>query len=305
MDHLAGFTNDTRIRVISADKDPRLRFHRATNSHQQPPEDNEENFPSLPTSGTQHRVTGSILSSGKLTYSTALVQCFRQFGQLPVEIRELIWEARMRADDKLNPSLDGTISRQWVFREADARNPRFLPRLCYVSKSMRDEITGVYMRNSIFVIPSIAGNTFFGEFIASVKMGSSHVRQLFFPNFNFFPDFDSRTGQRIPTNSDLELAVDCLGLRKVGMTFGRRHFQKEGTDHDSGVQVMRLLSVEELVEKYRLRRLLDCMYLRKVHLDGKYYTSAPPKVLRDLADWLEAEFASKNHHIKCEVTWRP
>jgi hypothetical protein len=271
---------DTRIRVIPADQDPRLRSGKTPNGNQQLPQNDEENFPSLIANTAQLAITVPTWPP---------VMQFHPFLQLPIEIRESIWEASMRADNKIRLTSDASMHIYWVYRGDDSMNPVFLPRVCHVSKSMRDETIGVFMRNTMFAIPSIVGNQFFRQFIATVKDGSNHVRALFFPNFDFFPDKDRVTGERIEKNSDLELAVDCLGLRKVRMTFGLRHLRA---------------SVEELVEQYRLRRLLDCENLNTVHLDGKHYGYVPPDKLDELADWIQAAFASNNRQVNCFATWR-
>jgi hypothetical protein len=281
---------DTHIRVIPADQDPRLRSRKTPNANQQLPSNDEENFPSLVANTAQLAITIPTWTLRKQTFSEVLVMRFRPFLQLPVEIRELVWEASMRADNNIRPSPDASMHVYWVYPGNGSMNPHFLPQVCLVSKSMRDETIGVFMRNTMFAIPSIVGNQFFRQLIATVKDGSKHVRALFFPNFDFFPDKDRVTGERIEKNSDLELAVDCLGLRKVRMKFGLRHLH---------------FSVQELLEKYRLRRLLDCENLETVHLDGKDYGYCmAPEVLDHLADWIKAEFASKNREVNCFVTWR-
>jgi hypothetical protein len=280
---------DTRIQVIPADQDPRLRSRTTPNTNQQLSRNDEENFPSLVANTAQLATTTPTWPLRKQTFSEVLVMRFRPFLQLPVEVRELVWEASMSADNKIRPTSDASMHVYWVYPESGSMNPTFLPQACLVSKSMRDETIGVYMRNTMFAIPSKFGNQFFRQFIATVKDGSKHVRALHFPNFDFFPDKDRVTGERIEKNSDLELAVDCLGLRKVRMTFGLRHLYA---------------SVEELLEKYRLRRLLDCENLETVHLDGKDYGYIAPEKLDHLADWIKAEFASKNRQVNCFVTWR-
>jgi hypothetical protein len=63
-------------------------------------------------------------------------------------------------------------------------------------------------------------------------------------------------------------------------------------------------TVPELVDKYRLDRLLYCFRLRKVILDGRHGGLGSVQVLDDLADWIKAEFEEKYHTIECEVRWR-
>jgi hypothetical protein len=303
-------TNDARIRVIPANEDPRLRIPGTANGYQQPPQLDEANFPALPTSTMKPHDTTQTLLSSRQTWSDVAqngVILFGQFAQLPVEVRELVWMASLQAEGKINPASNGGPVHHRVYPNGEAKYPCFLPRLCLVSKSMRDETIGVFMRNSAFIIPSFASNTFFRKFIASVEKGPNHVRNLYFPNFDFFPYYDRQTRQRVLTNSDLELAVDCHGLRKVALTFGARHLRQTvlTVTEDTEEWSVRPMSVEELVDRYRLRRLLDCENLRTIHLDGKHHFREEPEVLHDIAYWLKAEFAKINRQVECEVTWRP
>jgi hypothetical protein len=64
--------------------------------------------------------------------------------------------------------------------------------------------------------------------------------------------------------------------------------------------------ISRVVERYHLRRLLDCENLRVIHWQGEckdcyYKRFAHTRVLQYLTDWTEAEFATRNHHVKCIV----
>jgi hypothetical protein len=99
----------------------------------------------------------------------------------------------------------------------------------------------------------------------------------------------------------------CHGIRKVAMTFGARHLRQTvlTVTEDTEEWSTRPMSVEELVDRYRLRRLLDCKNLHTIRLDGKHHFRDEPEVLQDSADWLKEKFAKMNRQVKCEVTWRP
>ncbi|KAH7091552.1 hypothetical protein FB567DRAFT_546265 [Paraphoma chrysanthemicola] len=224
---------------------------------------------------------------------------------LPTEIRELVWEACMRREGVFNKSLLGrTNIRDSVKRKDSPERPRFLPKLCFISKTTYNEIVAVFMRNSKFMIASINDNVFFRNFIASVENGPKHVRELHLDFFDCFPDYD-RDGKRFPVNSDLELAVSCTGLETLQMTFKHWRLHNEIGFFDIIEDDMpSQKKVHELVDKYRLHRLLDCGKLRTIRWDGCRGYGGPLQNLHDLAAWVEAEFAKKNHRIQTFVTWR-
>jgi hypothetical protein len=91
------------------------------------------------------------------------------------------------------------------------------------------------------------------------------------------------------------------------MTFGASNLRVDvlTVTEDSREWSKRLMSVDELVDRYRLRRLLDCQNLNTIRLDGKHHWREEPEVLHDLGDWLVAEFQKINRQVKCDVTWRP
>ena len=77
-------------------------------------------------------------------------------------------------DDGDFDQIDGRIAiRDSVRLKDNPKHPRFLPKLCFISKAIKDEIVAVFMRNSKFMIASIHDNIFFREFIASVANGPS------------------------------------------------------------------------------------------------------------------------------------
>jgi hypothetical protein len=151
-----------------------------------------------------------------------------------------------------------------------------------MSSRTEDEIIGVFMRNSKFMIASIHDNVFFRTFIASIVNGPSHVR---FDFFGFFPGNDPVTGKHIPENSDLLLAVDCKGLHTLQLTLKVARLLQPVEDEDTGDWMHTPYTVGQLVEKYRLRKLLGCTQLRKIHWDGRRGNrGSAAQVLRDLAD---------------------
>jgi hypothetical protein len=89
------------------------------------------------------------------------------------------------------------------------------------------------------------------------------------------------------------------------LKFGRRFLGVEKEDDDTKQAVYHPHTVQQIVSKYRLRRLFDCARLRNIYWAGRTNGVASVQLLQDLADWVEAEFASRNHEVACVVTWCP
>jgi len=300
-DFLSGFHRlsvDQYIRVVPEDEDPRLEADTTPYTFRLPPELGYDDFPPLDSAQDSPKDTNKFTAypyADVLKFSrTAFFELFK----LPPEVRELVWEASMRADE----SFSDTIHLRHVYRREEPERPSFLPRICYLSNLTRDETVAVFMRNTGFIISSIEDNFFLREFIASVPNGQLNIRELRFRNFDFFPEHDHETGAFHIENSDLELAVHCEGLRTVHLTIGPRFIIFRAFEKDTGRHVYRARSTEELVAKYRLRRLLDCKMLRTVHWHGLWMTDQHERVLRGLADWIKAEFASRGRKTEYTVT---
>jgi hypothetical protein len=288
---------EKKIRTIPADQDPRRATEiESIHNRGSPPPLSGPQFPSLCEHFIALKIGDPKPTPLTHTYSHVLVYGINRPNiliKLPVEVREMIWEAHMQASGVFDTSRINI--RDFVKIDDNPERPQFLPALCSMSPLTEAEIIGVFMRNSKFMIASIFDNAFFRKFVASVPNGPAHVRELHFDFFHWFPDYDEK-GKRIPVNSDLELAVHCNGLHTLRLTFGFKNMR----DANTGIPK----TVEQLVEKYRLRRLLDCDKLRNIRWDGQREFGAAVPVLYDLADWVKSEFAKKNQRVECVVTWR-
>lgn len=288
----------TRLRVIPATEDPRLLVRPAPHPQGPPPAPDDVNYPPLASSA------GSLVCSCQplptYTYSDVMVLGNHRppsiLERLSPEIRDKVWEFCMRAEEAYP-----YINLRAYSRSSRAQDPPFLPAVCFTSKSTRDETVAAFIRCNAFRIFSIFDNSFLSEFLASTEYGPRQVRELVFRNFDFFPDYDRDTDEWIPVNSDLELAVHCTGLRTLRITLGRR-FLGTSVFKDS-ILTYQPHSIDMLVTKYRLRRLLDCHHLDKVSFRGLHYGHNPEPVLQDLANWVQAEFAKLNRMVECTVSW--
>jgi hypothetical protein len=207
--------------VIPADEDPRLSYASSASNGEQPPAQDAENFPALNPNATPDIRTeedGSNPKRPARTYSDAVNFRINILVRVPPEIRAMIWEYHLPNDPEFNEYIP---IRYCVGLNCDPARPHFLHPLWVLSKVTRDETVAVYMRHLTFILTSMRDTVFFRKFIATVQDGPKHVRELHFTHFDFFPDMDMNTGQRILKNSGLELAVDCTGLQTVLLRFGR------------------------------------------------------------------------------------
>jgi hypothetical protein len=222
--------------------------------------------------------------------------------RLPLELREVVWEYRMRADGAFTDPYDFIPVDYCFTRKYDPACPKFLHPLCFVSMSTKKETFGVFIRNCRFLLKSIAANNFLRAFLASVENGTEMVQELLFGRFDQFTNFTN--GILNPTNSDLELAVACRGLRRIRLTFRKTGLGKYVREEIGDVENFLEHTVDQLIAKYRLSRLLDCASLQEIHWDVSHFGDGPTPVSQRLADRIKAEVAGRNHPLECKVTWR-
>ncbi|KAF2246891.1 hypothetical protein BU26DRAFT_488295 [Trematosphaeria pertusa] len=221
--------------------------------------------------------------------------------QLPIEIREMIWEEAIRGMRYLidstrgrygHHSLDAVEIRQ--YDEGREHRPRFLPSVCLVSKSTMAEAVAVFIRNSTFMVSSIGGNRFLEAFLTRHN-SFPNIRSLRFDFFDCFPE-------GYEENADLALAAKCTGLATIQFTF---HSSKlihwvleDGDDYDEDGLTSLARPVEQLVERYKLRQLLECKKLDKVIWQRKgYHYDGAEVALQNLGTWVKDQFAEKKRII--------
>jgi len=296
------------IRTLPANEDTRLLWLDPLYAPQPPPlEYRAEDFPYIndtppgpsrasPKPGPRCYIYADVLLD-KVAYP-------RMLEVLPREIREMIWQHHFLTQNSwsCHPSIFHDPIAVTAGHDQDPERPRFLPAICNMSRWTRDEIVAVFLRGAMLKIESAEDNDFFREFIATVPGGVNHVRRLYFSEFD---GYDETIGER---NLDLELAVACRGLHTLRLKFDRKVL---GTDTfnapPAGGRVYVPKTVEELVAKYGLRRLLDCDTLRKVEWDGVVAYEKPFRptpILDALAGWLMDEFARRGRKIESVATWR-
>lgn len=204
---------------------------------------------------------------------------FEKFMQLPLEIREKVWDFSIRGkvyfvprsyhlDEYARYFLDPLALRGFVQPNTIGPNPKrppFLPAVCRVSVYTFEETLGVFLRNTNFLMHNIAQNRFFDAFLTKVD-GFRSIRTLSFGYFDCFPSGFER-------NADLELAARCPGLQELSSSFHAN--QLEIFEDEAGDPSFGLLPREpdEMWSHYRMDRLLDCEQLEVIKINHKGWRS--------------------------------
>ncbi|KAH7091551.1 hypothetical protein FB567DRAFT_577405 [Paraphoma chrysanthemicola] len=141
---------------------------------------------------TNLRSTWSITEDDALS-TTSPITPFIGFMNAPVEVREIIWQYLMQNQRHLVNRERGKWARYFVdpveireLRRAwnNVSGPNFLPPLCRISVVLKDEIIGVYLRNSMFMVASFEDNRLLDGLLQPVKKGYESVRSIHFAFFD-------------------------------------------------------------------------------------------------------------------------
>jgi hypothetical protein len=190
---------------------------------------------------------------------------FNRFLELPVELREAIWELGTRGTVHRNGSylITPVEVHDYVKAPNKMERPYFLPPMCRVSKSTMSETTGVFVRNSQFMIASYNDNLLLDGFLKTMPKGYEAIRSIHFAFFDCFPE-------GFPQNADLELAVRCTGLRNIKMRFHSTRlitWVLLGNYNDGLTSCPR--RIDNMWAHYKFARLLDCVNLETLIIERK------------------------------------
>jgi hypothetical protein len=233
---------------------------------------------------------------------------FDHFMDLPIELREIIWEIVMRDNTHMVSSWIGKFT-EYLLRPVqfigghlvipdlyNAECTKVMPPMCRISNSTRCETVGVYLRGSVVMIASIRHNQHFESFLQTVRKGYEAIRSIHFTHFAFCP-----TGYL--QNVDLELAVRCTTLHTIKLTFDMYtlEFWNLGGNNDELTCSPR--RVEEMWTHYKFDRLLDCHNLRNLEIEHKEYSNEIAWVATEsLGARIVAEFSAR-HQRDLQLTY--
>ncbi|OAG03384.1 uncharacterized protein CC84DRAFT_1248322 [Paraphaeosphaeria sporulosa] len=260
-------------------------------------------YPSLGTGSHSHKIQYGP-SSSTPAGPAQNVSCFIEYigvnGKLPQEIREAIWEMAMRggkykADARVHWYFGATINRHLKdpvqrrrFYDARIERPNFysptlLPHQADIPRDVR-----CIIRCSKVMVASFPANQYLRAWLATVPHGGlRHVRHLQFDFFGYFPT-------NIPVNSDLALAGACQGLKTIRMSF-----RAQDLTHFSRVDYV-ARGTDELLNRYKLERLLNCNDLNKIFWHLRYdQVEAALQALQALGSWFRTEFAKQKQSVVC------
>jgi hypothetical protein len=216
---------------------------------------------------------------------------FNRFLELPIELREVIWELGTHGTVHRNGSylITPVEVRDYVKAPNKVERPYFLPPMCRVSKSTMSETTGVFVRNSEFMIASYNDNLLLDSYLKTVPKGYEAIRLIHFAFFDCFPE-------GFPQNADLELAVRCTGLRTIKIRFHSTRLIVWVLlgDYDDGL-TCRPRRIDEMWAHYKFARLLECVNLQNLIIERKGCNlDAALEASENLGIRIQEEYLRKN-----------
>ncbi|KAI4914791.1 hypothetical protein J4E90_004824 [Alternaria incomplexa] len=224
---------------------------------------------------------------------------FHRFLELPTELRLEIWKLTLDVDTNVMEV------RKAVRRGNNPARPGFLPQFCYTSRRTFDETVATVIGNSQMMICSYADNQFARAFLAAEPSRFDLVRHL---DFRFFSRFKEEFG----VNADLELAFECKGLRTIKLNFHCSDLIRleieDGYDYYEDDFTRYPAEGEELFNKYKLARILDCDALNAVIIEHSgCYCRMAVEAAEGLGRIIEQKFAGKvpKQIVKLAYTRQP
>ncbi|KAF2648415.1 hypothetical protein K491DRAFT_684717 [Lophiostoma macrostomum CBS 122681] len=297
-----------KISVVS--EDPRgSRVPKPT--HDLRPSVDDENFPCLPR---QPVLSYALVSKpwkdkASIFWRDAAVKQgrisgFLRFLELPLEIREQVFEDAMRAGGHLDRRVD-----VWEFQNCftSVEWTAWLPAVCWASKKTRIEAAPVYIRNVHWVIRRIEANRYFTQFLETIPddKGILAAQHMCFTSFHWFPGIE-----KCGKNSDIELMSRTTGLTRLLMTFHMEKLTKRAPEDSDQYYMPK--SVQELVDFYGLQGITRARNVEHIHFDGiigsNFEVNCSGSLkdrMRDLIEWIKEEFRrTLKKEIETELTWR-
>ena len=218
---------------------------------------------------------------------------FARFLDLPKEIRFPIWTLAFS-------SIGQVAVRDAVKRGDNPKKPRFLPVLCFTSKKTFEETVVNFIITSKILVCSYNDNLFLRAFLEAENGRFEQVRQL---DFEFFSRYKGDTTE----NADLELAVQCTGLRIIKLGFHKEELTYYRLDDDSDMWLQcstQPNKAADLFSKYKLERLLDCDMLETIIIEHSgYFSLTAEAVAAELGAMLRGKFAAKVSKQAIEVVY--
>ena len=218
---------------------------------------------------------------------------FARFMDLPKEIRFLIWALSF-------PFIGQVAVRDAVKRGDDPKKPGFLPVLCFTSKKTFEETVANFIIASKILVCSYNDNLFLRAFLEAENGRFEQVRQL---DLKFFSRYKGNTIE----NADLELAVQCTGLRIIKLGFHKEELTYYRLDDDSDMLLQcstQPNKAADLFSKYKLERLLDCDMLETIIIEHSgYFSLTAEAVAAELGVMLRGKFAAKVSKQAIEVVY--
>lgn len=253
-----------------------------------------------------------------------------KFLQLPIEIRQMIYvqyihEVRHNLhrhthyDGFLNPCCMWEWPRQLILCDKSNNTipppafAYFLPPFCFANRQLRDEVAKHMLRHTeeyvfkYYEVSPVKITKYFTQFLEAITSPGdnafAYIRYINLPHIHRYNGV-----KEDGSNPDVTLITRCTCLNKIRMTFYAAAMNKY-TDDQEGARVHR--SIDEILDYFGLRPILECKSLDEFWLDGIYphpsygFPGDPLKPLDELGWWIKTGFAEKSKDVKVFVRHRP
>jgi hypothetical protein len=201
---------------------------------------------------------------------------FHCFTSLPTELRCRVYSYYFQGDKKSiaceNWIKDDNKPYIIVRRPTRRKSNPFLPNLCFISRTLRAEVTSVLLRALMFMVEDCSQAKFFVQ-----KMDTcltiplkENVLDLILMEESAYTlrSLDHmQTCSLEPNHMNGMLMARCSNVRRLGLHF----VEFDEADHTSELTTHRRLSLKVPFEKSHLSAVLDMVMLQRVVVYGEYF----------------------------------
>jgi hypothetical protein len=213
--------------------------------------------------------------------------------KLPLELRQLCYYFAMYADQL-------SMGRQVIALVGSglSESTIYLPPICRTSKVMFQESAPVYIASVTFILKRSTETLVLTRFLEylSHDLGFKSVRSLKFESVDY-----GGIGEY-----SLELAVRCIGLRKLQLAFPVTETLRKM--ELSVWETMGVEAVKDMLGGYKFDQILDCGSLEELYIVGHGIVRGGNKLVMErlsgIALWIKERYADiHKRQLRVEVYW--
>jgi hypothetical protein len=213
--------------------------------------------------------------------------------KLPLELRQLCYHFAMNADDM-------SEGRQVValVGSGQSESTVYLPPICRTSKVLFQEAAPVYIASVTFILQRSTDTLVLTRFLEHLPndLGFKSVRSLKFESVDY-----GGIGEY-----SLELAVRCLGLRKLQLAFPVTETLRK---MDTSVwETLGAETVKDMLGSYKLDQILNCGSLEELYIVGHGNVRGGNKLVMErlsgIALWIKEHYGDiHKRQLRVKVYW--